>query len=75
MGIALANGDDQITLPFLDPPRELGDQRRLPAAGLAGHKADLAPAVKGTLEELPQLPQLLFARNKHLIGHHSSVHD
>ncbi len=75
MGIALANGDDQVTVPFLGPPRELGDQGCLATADLAGHKTDLAVAAKSTIEELPQLCQFSFARYKHLINHRGSFWD
>ena len=66
--IALANRDDQVSVPFLGPSRELGDQGGLATAGLAGHKADLPLAAQGPIEELPQLCQFLFTPYKNLIG-------
>ena len=53
MGVALANGGDEITVPLLGAPRELSGQGGLATASLAGHEADLALAAEGTVEELP----------------------
>ena len=64
LGIARADGDQQLLLLLLRASRELERQAGLAEPGFAGDEADPAATLQGVRQEPAQLAEFLFARDE-----------